>query len=367
VRKLKLVHGPPLDRFCDFNELQEINLQLCDDICDLSYFGHLKKICINSCSFVTSLNGLGKVRHLKITNCLRLTDISDLSSDNYSVYLMFCSNVRDYTPLLRVRNLAIDVLKSLSSQDDDWSKVKKLTWFHPPIQSLNFLSHLFEINMSFAHSKNFGPTNLLGLRKVSIVTISACEKLLSVDGLGQNQSVTISNCRNLQDFTALRGIPKVHILWCNGFVDGSVLAQSKFVSLANCMNLEDVSMLGKCQSLRLARCSKIKNLEGLYEVPELEVLCVEGIPSRGIAIGLRNKSCPTSGTSLRGIGGNQKIVIDDWMYQKLLLGVTGDGKVRSDRDFPLEKFDALVVSDRRLVYLFRKQECERGERVDRVK
>ncbi len=113
-------------------------------------------------------------------------------------------------------------------------------------------------------------TSLLGLEKVPRVILRSLP-LVSLEGLGENDYVEISECASIKDFSALKYIKEVKIEECRGFVNAADVAYVQKLGIIGCEELEDLSGLMEVKDLYLKDCHNIVYCESFNKIPKLTI------------------------------------------------------------------------------------------------
>ncbi len=111
-------------------------------------------------------------------------------------------------------------------------------------------------------------TSLLGLENVPRVILRSLP-LMSLEGLGENDYVEISDCASIKDFSALKYIKEVKIEECRSFVNATDVGYVQKLVIIGCEELEDLSGLMEVKDLYLKDCHNIVYCESFNKIPKL--------------------------------------------------------------------------------------------------
>ncbi len=132
--------------------------------------------------------------------------------------------------------------------------------------NLSWFSNVREIGLEYCNQV----TSLLGLEKVPRVTLRHLP-LESLEGLGGNAYVEVSDCESLEDFSALKHVKEVKIEECVGFVNAGDVGYVEKLSIIGCVELEDLSDLMEVKELYLDHCDNVINSASLDKIPKLSI------------------------------------------------------------------------------------------------
>jgi hypothetical protein len=369
-----------------FTYLQTLCLEKCPLLLDVNCLGNVAKLYIRRCKNISDVTGLGKENQKKVQleELPKITDISSLRNLD-ALTLRNCDGVTNIDCLTNVLSLDISfchgITKNLIS-----SRLKKLTIMHcPSLEYPNLLPdtcpslkqlRLYSISIdmlrqwekivllelfccdtvsdvsglvlcsnlkyvTFQECVNISDVTMLGfLRRISIfdcpitslkglgniyqVSLTDCNDLTSLEGLGaNNHCVMLSNCTTIEDFTLLRHCYKVminggegfrslvtrrkengevetfndcnvHILYLKSlsirhvsefsYIRNTIMFCDCFrlkkiiglenvleVYVSNCKLLEDVRGLGRNNKVVLHSCSKLTDVKSLAKLPFLQI------------------------------------------------------------------------------------------------
>jgi hypothetical protein len=233
-----------VNHLCDVRELRFIN---CYSVSNVSLLGNVYSLTIKDCS-VDDISNLTANRYLSIDHCNSISNFSSLKC-------------HDIPQLLSLKNMRLRGLSSISSTC--YSLILENCQL---FCSLNFheLTQLYRLELNVCPTL----TTTKHLGKVPYLTLSDCQTLTSLEGLGHgNRHVVIAGCQSISDFFALQSIYYLEIISCKLFSSLQCLKNCIAIKLRLCVNLQlqhdDFSCLEKVRSLSLSFCTSIKSLKGL--------------------------------------------------------------------------------------------------------
>jgi hypothetical protein len=230
----------------------------------------VRSLSVGYCSAVSNVNRLGNISNLRLWECKGLTDISGLTN-NYKLTIERCCNIKKHSGFGKVIYLTTNLTGWLSEKRDnlEMKHLEQSCGDLPSSFNLSVFANLSSVSLQSCHTL----TSLDGLSKVKRIEIHSAEKLTDISCLSSKtqQFVSLSFCKSLVSFKPLDYIQIVHISNCNQFIHGSDVQNVPFLTIYGCP-IVDVSMLGKCQTLRLERCNYIETLQGLENIPNIQII-----------------------------------------------------------------------------------------------
>jgi hypothetical protein len=301
----------------DVGNLLELKLFYCNSITDVSHFRTIKKVYLRQCNKIQDISPLNRVPFLTLEECSGIEDISSLTH-HLSLTVFRCSYIDPSTVNFQdVAELKTDLIQSFSSSEK-LSSVRSLrsVFYHLsktpddeiyiPSSVKHATIQLFQHKMlslsssSFAHLRSVhfdsvdGITNLHCCASIPFVHISVSH-LVSIEGLGKNRRVEISHCDSVRDFSPLAAVPSVIVDNCRLFQNAADLHQVQYLKISHCHSFRDTTPFSKnslLKSLEISSCKKLTRLDGLQQIPFVSVIQCLHLKS------------------LRGLGNNQKIILD---------------------------------------------------------
>jgi hypothetical protein len=313
----------------DFNELKnvqtlsfltELSLFSCFHVSEVNCLKDLKSLYIYGSPKITNIQELGNIHHLHIEKCDGITDVSSLNY-NYRLILANCKNISKKTLSFKhVFSLCTDLISCFEeskclentcileclagsryqgSEIHLSSKVRKFTFTAYPTLNLSNFTQLYSVKLVCIHRESvIAPLFAVPIVHIENVTFQTLE------GLGGNQKVVITQCPYISDFSCLKSVPRVEIRLCNRFSNGSDVENCRELIVVGCRAFEDTSALSGLQSLLLQSCN-VSELKAIDSIPEISVI-----------------GCPL--INLKGIGRNHRKIVMDAEYEALFLRNTKD-------------------------------------------
>jgi hypothetical protein len=247
AKSLFLYSNSTVKRFDNLEHVHNMKISGFYTLNDLSNLAHLQELLVDECPGITNVSMLSRLQKLTIRNCAYIIDISaladipSLSLDRnrsirilprvfHSNYLSihFCPLITNTASLIHVRYLCTDVIRTYQDSVYLQSVVrmellqyKGRSIFVPPtLKRIKLLSSLIE-DISNFHSLtevylDYCPklVDLTVLGEVTVVTLEYMGHISDISALGRSarcQSVTISNCPLVTNFSSLNHLPYVKI------------------------------------------------------------------------------------------------------------------------------------------------------------
>lgn len=176
----ELVNLPPC--------IKKISLFSCSTLEKLENMSSLSHLTLSFCKCVTSVSCLGKVRCLNLEYLNEITTLDGLGNGNYSVTIISCRNIQDYSPLNTVHHLFLEYCSSFT----DTAQVKDVS--HLTVAScrgFSDVSSLGKVKILELRSCD-AITSLQGLEDVPVIEIETCRGISSLQGLGRNRKIVLS-------------------------------------------------------------------------------------------------------------------------------------------------------------------------------
>ena len=140
----------------------------------------------------------------------------------------------------------------------------------PELSEFYNLRHLFSVQLNYCNRLR----SLEGLGEVTVLTIRGCRELRSLEGLRNgkfDRTIAIIDCQEVRDFSPLNNVRKVTISACPGFTDCSQVSGVKDLTIYVCVGLVILANCLNCQSLTLEMMDHLTSLKEVRDIPELYI------------------------------------------------------------------------------------------------
>jgi hypothetical protein len=267
-----------------FSHLQKLTLHNCPTLSDLRPLQNLQFLALKKCFQITDVRCLGKIDTLFLENCPGIVDIFALNN-NRKLTIFTCRSVNLATINFgNVRYLHTDLLTSYEqtaqlnscySMNLEGYRDFKIETSHAPLRQirvntskeirLDNFSHLFSVSLRRMPSLDLSP--LFSVPNVILSDLG----IVSLTGLGGNQSVEVVSCFYISDFSPLKNVPRVLINANGHLLDGNGLVNVQDLTIESCGNFHDTSSLRNVKRLKLQSCDALRNITSLENVAHLEM------------------------------------------------------------------------------------------------
>ncbi len=327
VEDVTLINCQLVHRVEDLHDTMFLHLEDCRRIRDFSCLGKQQRLILVNCS-IHDIKFLANIPDLRLQGCSGVTDITPLKKVS-SLKLIECNGITNIDGLQETKCMVIERCFNISIYPLSNLPIRKLCLRSQGIQDLSSFSSLQELvlhtcnyvvnismlgNLQYLHleeCKNI--TSLQGLGSVRKLVVIGLEQLQNLDGLSGekgNQYVVISRCALIRDFSALQDVRNVEILCCPLFHSFEEVSRVKILTVRMCSKVVNLTGLTtNLQILKVMNCKELKSLEGLKDVPCIEISDCENLSdissfsqcSKTTRVVLRNCSKITSIKPLRDL------------------------------------------------------------------
>jgi hypothetical protein len=335
LKELSIKSWGQLKDVSGLSHLTKLSLSSCPQLVDVHCLKNIPSLSLFYCSAISDVSSLGGVDELTLFECLRVMDISQLRN-NKKLTILWCININKTTIKLQssVRYLHTDLLADYEdtvaltagltncysmhlNKYCDWlvfinsPNLRKISIEYHLKQSMRSFdfsdfSHLFSLSVSDFPWKDI---DLRPLFFVPNVTLRSLE-IISLDGLGGNKMVSVSNCKQLNDFSAIRNVPHVILYSCDRLVNGKGLEGVNDLTIDNCSAFCDTSALKNVKHLSLLFCVSLVELKELQIV---STVTIRGCPQLETFDGLENnEKLILHQKDLEVLKANPKICLDSY-------------------------------------------------------
>jgi hypothetical protein len=166
LRDLQL-HRPLINNLVNFSSLFRVSLHHCSEISDLNGFWGISIVEILYCEYVLDISGLGMNEKVIIEGCDAIDSFEPLR-DIPRVEIRDNQSLQDAGELRNVKELVVDSC--------------------PGLKNIGLLGSLKSLSLYFCD----GIEDLLGLYTVQTIKVVRCKNLFSLDGLGGNNKIVLS-------------------------------------------------------------------------------------------------------------------------------------------------------------------------------
>lgn len=187
-------------------------------------FSHLSQVSL-ACMKITNLNHLKNVPYVAVSFANHLSDISGLGK-NKKVIFISCPLIGDFSPIQNIPVVKLETCPGFI-RGNDLANVKDLSISN--CSSLMDVSDLGRVN-SLEIRSCFNLKTLTGLREVPFIKIghyTSEETLSSLEGLGNNQRITLENCPHLLEDSILKDSYQLVEKTINNFTTYAIYQQKK--------------------------------------------------------------------------------------------------------------------------------------------
>lgn len=283
VRVMRIHYFSNLSSVLGLSQLQELTLSHCPMVSDLSSLSKLHSLTIVDCKNVSDLKGLGSIRELTIWDCPGVTSIEELTTENYSLNIRNCVNVKDIRPIFRATRINTDAIESKDqltsssflphTRSFTISASKRLKLFEYPFppsssNSSEVVGHLYSLQLFHCITLK----RLVGLTAIPFVELNYCPSLEDISCLGKNQRVSISHCAKIIDFSCLKNVKRVKLIRCEEFRHPTEVENVFHLTIDSCpfIKATELARLKKVHHLELVNVP-IVSAKGINKVAVLEV------------------------------------------------------------------------------------------------
>lgn len=283
------------ETFPTFPHLEALELFFCSSLTiaglNLSSCSNLRRLKLAHCSSIVDVSCLDHIHDLSLESCSNIVDISCLNHNN-KINIELCNKIEDYSrsfqfsQSIRVRITRSDCtpvnpvilqdIHELAVTGNHW-QVEQNILVLPPTRYLRSLI-LLQFQQPFCLPENYltelsviqsrlqSCINMGGIRSVKLDSLS----IRSLDGLGpRNQSVELSTCPNISNFSSLRKCKKVIIRNCDRFTDVSQVkgvTELHLLTSNSNMDLQGVTRLTITDNTYMSMMSRIKTAKSIQQI-----------------------------------------------------------------------------------------------------
>jgi hypothetical protein len=207
------------------SNVRKLILWDCDRISDLSMLGNLYYLKIVNCDKVIDLHCLGKVKILQIFQCRNVDSLHGLGNGNSSIVLSELRKIKHFSFFLPVNiismdsyflyKLHIDDCELLNNNNNTTHHIFYEFYYHVSHLRLSACNHLTSVMFpSWKDTSNNKPLRTLksftvyccsrlqvvqGINWISILKISSCSSLYSINTVLSHEMLIISDCSLLKE------------------------------------------------------------------------------------------------------------------------------------------------------------------------
>lgn len=324
IRTLSLNCFEGITNVSHLSNLMEVSLIGCAELVNVSSLNKVHTVYIEDCEMVVNIDSLKNVNSLTVVFCEGIRNISSLTN-NSKLIIHHCPNVKDINKLYNsgLVHLETDLIVDISTINHfpslKFFALQRCTSFHKagslkslPLRFIELYSSPLIDTSPFSHvhtitlSKCNSILRLSGLGSVPCIYLIKCKNIHDISGLGQNKYVWIESCPSISDFSSLKNLPKVYIKLCQGLTNGHDLENVYDLCIDRCSSLLDIHMLGKVYELDIKNLYGVTSLEGLGNVTNITITNCKNLQS------------------LAGLGNNETITLDRRYWKAEELGELWD-------------------------------------------
>ncbi|XP_073390626.1 uncharacterized protein [Physcomitrium patens] len=281
--------------------LQELHLCYCqklEEMPNLQKLKRLRKLGMNGCRLIRALPGLGDLvalQELDASGCKNLAELPDMRNlrNLRKLNLQYCELIKALPGLDELVNF--QSLKTWGCENlTELPDMRKLTdlqtlqlWRVRPLKSAAGLGDLISLrHLTVGFDQLQDCPDLRKLTKLETLDISGwqTEGFRSIENFVLLETVNVYDCKEMSTLPDLQKLTRLQKLefWSCEFEDMSGLSNLtnlQELAIHDCGKLEklpDLRKLTRLKTLRVLRCAVLKDLRGVLELRNLEVLWASG-------------------------------------------------------------------------------------------
>jgi len=189
AKRVRLYGSVGIEDISSLVDVEDLNINGCTKITDISMLKNLRKLSMNGCVGITDLSALTLLEELSMHGCTGVTDISMLKNLR-KLNMDYCTGVSDVSELTLLEELSMDNCIN--------------------VKDINMLKKLRKLNISHCT----GITNIDTLPLLEELRMDCCANVVTISILPNIKFVSMYSCHGVKDVDGLMNVNILHVNDC---------------------------------------------------------------------------------------------------------------------------------------------------------